>query len=498
MLNIPNIDKKEIDNKVRKGMPFQHKWHNNFHLEMPFGLINDPNGLTYLDGEYHVFFQWNPLGCEHKNKCWGHVKTADFVNYTMPELSMMPTDYYDKNGCYSGSGFAEDGKVRLLYTNNAKDEQGNRIATQRISTLQSDGTASKDEIIVNGPAEGFTAHYRDPYYFEKNGNQYIIIGVQRENETGTVTVYQRTQKGQAGVANEKWDYLGELKTNEELKNFGYMWECPGVVNTVDAADNKEKTVLLFCPQGLEAEEYRYQNIFQSGYVVGDMDLESMTMKHGEFIELDYGFDFYAPQVLKKDDRHILFGWMGMPDKDSEYPSANEGWMYSLTMPRELTLKDNHVYSMPVKEIEALRTGNNTEFNEKNTSEYTVDLPEASEVAFEAETGNVEKIDVEFAYNEEKLVYSYDCKKQVMTIDRDGMKLGGRGVRRFKLENDGKLKIRFFVDKCAVEAFFQDGYAAASTLIFKQDNVAPTLKVNADVPLDSVSVKTFEMGSHLFI
>ncbi|MBQ1335748.1 MAG: sucrose-6-phosphate hydrolase, partial [Selenomonadaceae bacterium] len=133
------INKQEIDAKVKEGIPFTHRWHNRFHLEMPFGLINDPNGLAFHNGEYHIFYQWNPLGCVHKNKSWGHVHTRDFVNYSMPELAMWPTDEHDKDGCYSGCGFVSGGALRVFYTCNAKDENGVRTPAQRLGTLRSNG-----------------------------------------------------------------------------------------------------------------------------------------------------------------------------------------------------------------------------------------------------------------------------------------------------------------------------------------------------------------------
>ncbi len=80
-----NFDKSAIDARLAEGFPFTHRWHNRFHLEMPFGLINDPNGLTYHNGAYHIFYQWNPFGCAHKNKSWAHTKTRDFC--TQPRFS---------------------------------------------------------------------------------------------------------------------------------------------------------------------------------------------------------------------------------------------------------------------------------------------------------------------------------------------------------------------------------------------------------------------------
>ena len=62
------FDKVEIDARIAAGFPPVHHLHNRLHIEMPFGLINDPNGLVYHDGAYHIFYQWNPFGCAHKNK----------------------------------------------------------------------------------------------------------------------------------------------------------------------------------------------------------------------------------------------------------------------------------------------------------------------------------------------------------------------------------------------------------------------------------------------
>lgn len=137
----------------RPASPLTDRWHNRFHLEMPFGLINDPNGLTFADGEYHIFYQWNPLGCEHKNKCWAHVRTRDFVHYSMPELSLWPSDEHDKDGCYSGCGFTEKGKVHVFYTCNAKND-GVRTPAQRFGTLQEDGHVEKGAIVVPGQPRG--------------------------------------------------------------------------------------------------------------------------------------------------------------------------------------------------------------------------------------------------------------------------------------------------------------------------------------------------------
>ena len=175
-----NFDKRAIDARLAEGFPFTHRWHNRFHLEMPFGLINDPNGLTYHNGAYHIFYQWNPFGCLHKNKSWAHTKTRDFCTYAVPHLALWPTDEHDKDGCYSGCAAEEEGRLRVLYTCNAKDEAGNRSSAQRFGTYtKAAGAVKKEEIIIDGPPPGFTAHFRDPYLFDWRGTRQRDRG--REN-----------------------------------------------------------------------------------------------------------------------------------------------------------------------------------------------------------------------------------------------------------------------------------------------------------------------------
>ena len=483
MFVMEKFDKGAIDAELAQGFPLKHRWHNRFHLEMPFGLINDPNGLTYHDGAYHIFYQWNPLGCEHKNKCWAHVKTRDFVHYTLPELALWPDDVHDKDGCYSGCGLSQDGKLRVLYTCNRK-EDGVRIPAQRFGTLQDDGSVRKEEIIIPDHPEGITGHFRDPFLFERRGHRYLVIGAQREeNETGTVLVYEEREDG--------WHNRGEVHTR--LGDFGYMWECPNLLQF------GSYDVLVFCPQGLAAREYDRQNIYQAGYIAGHLSLDSMDMmQHTKFQELDRGFDFYAPQVFEHEGRHLLLGWMGMPDKDDDYPSKEHGWMYSLTLPRELRLRQGHIYARPARELRDLRIQESAvEVDKTEAAGFSQPLFEGSESLMELELGEAKRVEVVLRYGLEKLAFRYDREQQVMTIDRKGMKRGGRGQRQFKLFVDQSLSLQLFVDKTAVEAFFQHGEEVASLLVFPEKNIQPELEITADAPLAAITGKIWELDSFKF-
>ena len=477
------MDKQAIDAKVREGFPFTHRWHNRFHLEMPFGLINDPNGLVYFQGEYHIFYQWNPLACVHKNKSWAHTKTKDFVHYTVPELAMWPTDAHDKDGCYSGCGFADGDNLRVFYTCNAKDEQGIRTPAQRLGTLK-DGKIIKEEIAVPTNEKGFTAHFRDPYVFYRHGKKYFVLGAQAEDERGTVVVYREDDGA--------WKFMGELKTEVSRKEFAYMWECPGLLQ-LGAHD-----VLLLCPQGLKAEDYRFQNLYQSGYLVGHLSLDSMEFFHGNFQELDRGFDFYAPQVFNNAGRHILMGWMGMPDEEAHYPTAEEGWLFSLTLPRTLSLWQGHIYAQPATELHALRRQETMlSVNITEAREFNAPIADGAEIALEISLGEAKVIESCLHFGAEKLVFRYDRTTQVMEIDRNGMNLGGRGVRRFKVFTDGHLALQFFVDRTAIEVFFQHGEETASLFVFPETDAAREFTINADAPLDSIGGQIWELNGFEF-
>ena len=130
-----------------------------------------------------------------------------------------------------------------------------------------------------------------------------------------------------------------------------MWECPNIVQ-IDGHD-----FLAVCPQGLEHEELRFQNMWQAGYfpLPGSI-MDTVLVDQDTFAEWDHGYDFYAPQVFVDDaGRSILIGWMGA--FDSTWTAAPNGldWCHCLTVPRELSVADDgRLLQWPVAELKALR------------------------------------------------------------------------------------------------------------------------------------------------
>ena len=125
----------------------------------------------------------------------------------------------------------------------------------------------------------------------------MVVGA-REGDTGQVRVYRSADL-------LEWQDRGVLAVAE--KELGYMWECP------DFFTLNGKRVLMFSPQGLAADGFKHRNLFQSGYLVGEWQPGQPFMREGEFVEMDYGHDFYAPQsFLTPDGRRLVIGWLDSP------------------------------------------------------------------------------------------------------------------------------------------------------------------------------------------
>lgn len=409
--------------------------HNKFHLEMPKGLVNDPNGLCYHQGKYQIFFQWNPFGCEHKHKHWTYTQTTDFINYTKPQIALAPVDKFDKDGCYSGSARSKNNKLEIIYTANLKDEQNIRYPRQVLVKQDDDGKFIKEKIIIDTVPKGYTTHFRDPYIFTKNNHSFIILGAQRENLTGCALIYEEID--------ENWIFRGELKT--QLTDFGYMWECPNLF-TID-----DKDILVFCPQGLKAQKYQYQNLYQAGYLIGQFNPDTLEFTHGEFHEFDMGFDFYAPQVLVHENRHILIGWVGMPDKLQDYPTINDGWVHSLTLPRELILKNDKLYQRPISELNKLNQNTTTKIN---TDKISLSANKKLEISIPLK--DISSWQGKLKFNDEYILLTYDKNTSVFTIDRNQLKLGGKGIRQFLVKAQDELNLSVYIDNSIIELYLQDG------------------------------------------
>ncbi|MFC0186864.1 glycoside hydrolase family 32 protein [Fictibacillus aquaticus] len=415
----------------------------NYHIMPPTGLINDPNGFIEWNGKYHLFYQWQPFKTGHGTKFWGHVSSTDLVHWEHEPIALAPSEWYEQDGCYSGSAVEQDGKLFLLYTGNVKEDDDRE--TYQCLAESSDGkTFKKHGPVLHLPKE-YTAHFRDPKVWKKNDTWYMIIGAQTKKLEGRAVLFQSQDL-------KNWTRLGDVTgTNTDLiGEFGYMWECP------DLFELGGKEVMVVSPQGVAPDGMLYHNEHQCGYLVGDLDYEEVKYRHGAFVEMDRGFEFYAPQTLvDAKGRRIMIAWMGMPDQyEQKHPTIPFKWIHSLTLPRELKLVGNKVYQVPLEEMKMLR-GDGVSYAgaEMVNEEKQFDGVEGDvmELGLDDISGTFERLEITLRGNA-RFIYNKETK--LATLERASFAHGQTESRHCYLEELNSLRI--FVDKSSIEIFINEG------------------------------------------
>lgn len=464
------------------------KYRHKYHLMPPTGWLNDPNGLSYYGGNYHVFFQYAPEDARGSDKCWGHYQSPDLVNWEYTGIAIYPDTEYDRNGAYSGGALTDDGSLELFYTGNIKEEgdfdyinEGRGATVIYLSTEDGVHLTEKELLMTNDdyPAD-LSRHVRDPKVWKDRGNYYMLLGARTRGSLGEALLYRSEDK-------KAWRFL---KTITATEAFGYMWECPDYFKVED------RPVFAFSPQGIEAEEYRFANIYQSGYLadVRLPDTSQIRDVYKKFREWDLGFDFYAPQTFEAPDgRRILFGWAGVTDSpyDNE-PSIREGWQHSMTVPRELSWKGDILCQKPVRELEALRKeevafGNGeakidggafdlvAERSVGGDEACTTDKAEAEAAGKLEISGKKEPcgdIPVRICLNED-LQITYE--QGVVSMEFLNNTGSGRTIRKAKL--DSLQNVRILMDVSLVEVYFNDGELVMTTRYYPEDPMTTKVSIS---------------------
>ena len=437
-----------------------------YHIMPPAGLLNDPNGFIHFAGQYHLFYQFNPFATNHETKFWGHLKSTDLVNWQELPLALAPANDYETHGCYSGSAVNDDGTLTLVYTGNVKDEADNRATYQCLAVTEDGVDFEKLGPVMENQPAGYTRDFRDPKVWQQDGQWYMVIGTQTVDEQGRVLLFTAPDL-------KDWELVGKVAGSnlDGLEDLGYMWECP------DLFSLDEQDVLIASPQGIEAQGDDYNNIYQNGYLVGQLDYQTGCLKHDGFKELDQGFDFYASQTtLDEQGRRILVAWMGLPDQAENYVERDNGWVHTLTIPRVLELDDNkRLIQKPISEMKKLR-GAKTSYQNIAIKDETIELDgingDVLELITEFELSDVEKCGVKLRCapdGSEETVISYNRATGKLSFDRTNSGQGEDGIRRCQLGDIEELKLRFFVDRSSIELFVNQGQKVFTTRVYPQQS-----------------------------
>lgn len=466
---ISQAKKEEIDNLIALSANDMYK--PKFHIHPQYGLLNDPNGLAYYNDKYHVFYQWYPYDASHGMKHWAHVSSTDFVNWKREEVALIPTESYESHGAYSGNGLEVHGKLHLYYTGNIKYSADDRYAYQNLAIMDKEGKITKYENnpIVKEIPKGYTGHVRDPKVFKKDDNYYMLLGAQKDNKKGAIIVYQSKNS-------IDWDFKGELKIKNIDEKFGYMWECPDYIN-IDGND-----VLIFSPQGVDPKGFDYENIYNVIYAIGTMDLNNLVFEINNMKEFEKGFDFYAPQTFVKDSKTILFAWAGMGE--IEYPTDKNKWAHCLTVPRELTIRNNKLLQMPVNELKDLRYDEiHGEININNSAEHIGNIENMYELNVDINNVDSENFGLElFASEDEGIKLKFNKNDNTVTFDRSNFQQNFgekyKSERKDYINFDENITIKVIADRSILEVFINEGEIVFTSRVFPKEK-STEIKVYGD-------------------
>lgn len=445
-----NIDRaqQEIDRKkdiVKMGRMRQH-----YHFMAQTGWLNDPNGLIYYKGKYHFFFQYNPYYGFWDYMHWGHAVSEDMLHWEYLPIALAPSEKYDdhmRGGCFSGSAIEHDGKLFLMFTGTTKDGKGFE-QTQCVAYSEDGIHFEKYEgNPVLTPPEGVPTHqFRDPKVW-KHGDMYYMVCGASKNGRAQALLYRSSDMFH-------WTFFNVLA--ESRGEWGYMWECP------DFFQMEDKYVLMFSPMGAGERTVVY--------MVGDFDYGTGKFTYHINGEIDWGFDYYAPQsFLASDGRRLVVAWANcwdwMPFWKDWGPTYKEGWCGSYNIVREVRMtKDKTLAFVPVKELESLRT-------EAKKQECLVLKSEEKEI----EAGDGVSFELKFKINLEETdadsfrLYLrcgdgkrtecvFDFKQGQMYVDRSQSDGWSEGISKSDLYLQGKreLDVHIFSDQSSIE-IFSDGY-----------------------------------------
>lgn len=312
-----------------------------YHTAPTSGLLNDPNGFSFFNGQWHLFYQSFPYGPVHGLKSWVHLVSDDLVTWKDLGPALLPDTPYDAQGVYSGSAHVIGDRLFLMYTGNVRDQSWTRHPYQNGAWMDQDNHITKLKQPLFGQPNHTTDHFRDPQLLEKAGHYYALLGAQNAtDQQGKIALFTSDNL-------TDWQDCGYL--NFSKQNLGYMIECPNLIWI------NQQPVLIFCPQGLDKKLLDYQNIYPNTYLIGQQcDLSQAEFKSNQSLALlDHGFDVYASQAFNAPDgKAYLVSWLGLPD--IEYPTDQENWAHCLSLIKQLTLKNGRVYQQPVPAIKKLR------------------------------------------------------------------------------------------------------------------------------------------------
>lgn len=452
------------------------KYRPKFHFSPPANWMNDPNGLVYFNGEYHLFYQYHPHDSNWGPMHWGHAVSTDLMNWThLPialatdELGMIFSgsaviDWNDSTGFFDG----QPGLV-AIFTHHSSTPEGSIIEKQSLAYSRDSGRTWIK--YAGNPVIASERHtdFRDPKVFwHKETKQWVMIVASGQ----TVCIYCSPNL-------KEWSFSSEF--GQGIGSHDGVWECPDLFALpVDGDETALKWVMLVSIGNVSHIPEGSRTQYFTGYFDGFTFIPDPSSQKIRWI--DYGRDNYAgvswSDISAEDGRRIYIGWMSNWKYAANTPT--EGWRGAMTLPRVLTLEtrngDIALIQHPVNELESIRS---LQFESEGSSSAElqsicegIQLETYELVAEFSWAANLDSIGFKIRASEhEATVIGYSVKEESLFIDRT--RSGNitfnddfSGRHQAKLQSNSQyVKLQLIVDRSSVEVFANDGLLAMTDLIY---------------------------------
>lgn len=327
----------EIISSKCKGSKSANPYCEQYHFTPPIGWMNDPNGLCFHGGYYHMYYQFYPHAQQWGNMHWGHAVSEDLVHWRhMPVFLIPQKELISKpdfmGGAFSGSAVVDGDGIRYFFTRHIAPKADETLMIETQVTLKSiDGIApEKEEIVVEKTNPDHLFHFRDPKVFTYGGKHYMVLG---SAEKGVPSILLYSSENYI-----EWKYEGAVL---EVHDKGCVTiECP------DMFELDGKFVCAGAHMTQVDEDGRISPVY---YYIGDFKGGKLTSASKGLY--DFGGNFYAVQSFEAHGKRIAFGWIA--DFYNEHIEIPEGVCGSMTLPRELRVKNGKLYQKPVESVYSL-------------------------------------------------------------------------------------------------------------------------------------------------
>jgi len=450
-----------------------------YHFTTDSNWINDPNGLVFYKGQYHLFAQYNPFGDKWGHMSWAHAVSNDLFEWkewpvAMPEFKnadSSTTMIFSGSAVidsFNTSGFGKEDHMPLVAIYTSQVEKNGKGIVQHQSLAYSVDEGKTWQQYENNPVVDIHSNdFRDPKVFWYAPEKKWIMVVVKAAEY-KVQFY-------ASADLKKWNLLSEFGN---IGNADNVWECPDLFEIPVEGSNEKKWVLSV------SAGHPQKNYLAVQYFIGNFDGKTFTADKLDYpLYVDHGKDFYAAVTFNNipatDGRRIMIGWANCWNYAREIPTKGFRGMYSV--PRSLTLRNTtnglRLFQQPVEELakheQSICANAAIELN--NASKILDSAKGTSlDISFELQTNATAGINV-FKSGDEETTISYNSNTKTISLDR--RKSGDTsfhkdfpGVDSVQLNTtEEKIKLRILIDKSLVEVFVNDGFYAITDLVFPKQN-----------------------------